>query len=127
MGRDARIALDWADGHYEFRLAWGQLIELQEQCDAGPFVVLNRLTSGQWRMQDIGHTIRLGLIGGGLEPAKALKLTRDYVESRPPLENLMLARGILAAALMGAPDEPPGEAQGEAASGSTTSPTASSE
>lgn len=128
MSRDAKVGpLDWADGSYTFRLAWGQLIELQEQCDAGPFVVLQRLGTGQWRVGDISHAIRLGLIGGGTEPAKALKLVRDYVEARPPLENLMLARGILGVALQGAPDEKPGEAEGEATSGSTTSPTESSE
>ena len=128
MGRDAKIDLDWADSHYDFRLAWGQLIELQEQCDAGPFVILQRLSTGQWKLHDISHTIRLALIGGGVEPAKAMKLTRDYVESRPPLENVMLARGILGVALQGAPDEKPGEAEGEATgSGSMTSPTESSE
>lgn len=109
MSRDASITLPWADGDYTFRLAWGELIKLQEACDAGPQLVLDRLTARTWRMEDIASVIRLGLIGGGMEPAKALKLTRDYVESRPPLENRMLARGILALALHGAPDEPPGE------------------
>lgn len=128
MGRDASITLPWADGDYTFRLGWGELIELQEQCDAGPYVILNRLTTGQWKMQDISHVMRLGLIGGGIEPAKALVLIRNYVESRPPLENVMMARGILSLALQGAPDEKPGEAEGEAkGNGSTTSPTESSE
>jgi hypothetical protein len=111
MARDASVTLDWADGSYTFRLAWGQLVELQEAVDAGPYVVLQRLTTGQWRMQDISHVIRLGLIGGGLEPAKALKLVRDYVEKRPPLENTMLARGLLMVALHGPPDEKPGESE----------------
>lgn len=126
MSRDAKVTLTWADGDYTFRLAWGQLIELQEKCDAGPYVVLQRLSAGQWRVQDIGEVIRLGLIGGGTEPVKALNLVRDYVESRPPLENLQFARGILMTALMGAPDEKPGEAKGEAESGSTISPTENS-
>lgn len=127
MARDSSITLPWADGDYTFRLGWGQLIELQEQCDAGPFVILDRLSRGTWRLNDISHTIRLALIGGGAEPGKALKLVRAYVESRPPLENVMLARGILGLAVQGAPDEAPGEAQGEAATGSTTSPMESSE
>lgn len=126
MSRDASITLDWADGQHTFRLAWGELIKLQEECGAGPFVVLQRLTNMQWRVQDISHTIRLGLIGGGLEPAKALQLVRDYVEARPPMENVMFARGILGVALQGVPDEAPGEAAGEAASGTTTSPTGGS-
>lgn len=109
MSRDAKVDLDFADGTYTFRLAWGQLIELQEKCDAGPYVILSRLDGIEWRMQDISETIRLGLIGGGLEPAKALRMVRRYVEECPPLESLMIARGVLAVALMGAPDEPVGE------------------
>ncbi|MET3899671.1 hypothetical protein ABIB57_003633 [Devosia sp. UYZn731] len=128
MGRDASITLPWADGDYRFRLAWGELIELQEQCDAGPMVILHRLIDGQWKVQDISQIMRLGLIGGGTAPEKALKLIRDYVESRPPLENVMMARGILGIALQGAPDEEPGEVEGEAKDKSSmTSPTENSE
>lgn len=125
--RDARIEFDWADGTYSFRLAWGQLGELQEKCDAGPYVVLQRLHSGAWRIEDITNIIRLGLIGGGLEPSPALKLARRYVEDRPPMESLIPAQVILSAALMGAPEEPMGE--GDAAnpkeSSLTNSPTES--
>jgi hypothetical protein len=111
MSRDARIELDWADGTYSFRLAWGELAALQEKCDAGPYVILDRLRYNQWRVEDISNVIRLGLIGGGMEPAKALVLTRRYVEDRPPLENVPHALGILTVSLMGAPDEPLGEDQ----------------
>jgi len=127
--RDARITLDWADGTYTFRLAWGELEELQEQCDAGPYVIFDRLQTRQWRIQDISNVIRLGLIGGGMEPVKALKLVRRYVEARPPMENVIYASGILSAGLMGAPDEPPGEpkAPNPIETGSTTFPTESSD
>lgn len=108
--RDGSLELDWADGTYTFRLAWGELIKLQEECDAGPFEVLIRLSNNKWKVQEISHVMRLGLIGGGLEPAKALTMVRNYVETRPPLENLTFARGILGIALQGVPDEKPGEA-----------------
>lgn len=111
MSRDARIDLDWADGTYAFRLAWAQLAELQEKTDAGPYVVLGRLHSHQWRIEDISNVIRLGLIGGGMEPAAALKKVRTYVEARPPLENHPFALAILSAGLLGAPEEPVGEPQ----------------
>lgn len=107
--RSARVELDWGDGTYTFRLAWGQLVELQEKCDAGPYVILQRLQTGAWQMEDISNVIRLGLIGGGMTAVDALKKTRAYVEAFPPMENLMPAQGILAAALMGARDEPVGE------------------
>ncbi|NSY68946.1 gene transfer agent family protein [Agrobacterium tumefaciens] len=109
MMRDARVSFDWADGTYSFRLAWGELGELQEKCDAGPYLVLQRLHSGAWRIEDITNIIRLGLIGGGMEPAPALKLARRYVEDRPPMENLVPAQVILSAALTGTPEERVGE------------------
>lgn len=124
MSRDASVSLPFADGIKTFRLAWGELIKLQEATDAGPFVVYRRLMSGHWKMGDISNTIRLGLMGGGLEPDKALAFVRDYVESRPPMESLALAQGVLGIALQGAPDEEPGEHEGEGTgSGSTNSPT----
>lgn len=112
MARSGEIGpLDWANGSYTFRMGWGELIKLQEEVDAGPWMVLQRLSTGAWGVKDISAIIRLGLIGGGLEPGKALALVRDYVEERPPAENLSFATGILYAAVQGAPDgEQPGEA-----------------
>lgn len=127
MSRDATVTFDWADGTHSFRLAWGQLAELQEKCDAGPYVVLQRLHSGAWRIEDISNIIRLGLIGGKMEPVAALKLVRAYVEARPPMENLVPAQVILSAALMGAPEEAVGEgdAANQTENSLTNSPTAS--
>jgi len=128
MSRDAKITLDWADGSHDFRLAWKQLIELQEKCDAGPNVVLQRLFDGTWRMQDISETIRVGLIGGGMKPSDALKLVRTYVEDRPPMENVLFAQAVLGAGLMGARDETLGKAEApDQENGSTTSPMGSSD
>jgi hypothetical protein len=109
MSRDASITLPFADGEHVFRLRWGELIALQEACDAGPYAISMRLARGLWKVEDISHTIRLGLIGGGMEPGKALSLVQTYVEGRPPLETLALAQGILGIALMGPKDEPLGE------------------
>ena len=110
MPRDARIELDFGPGTYCFRLAWGQLASLQEACDAGPYVILDRLMNGTWRVNDIRETIRYGLIGGGsVTPSEALKLVREYVEARPPIESLLTAQAILSAGLMGAPEEKVGE------------------
>lgn len=130
MSRDASIELDWADGTYAFRLAWAELEKLQEACDAGPYVILNRLGDGSWRIGDISNVIRLGLIGGGMAPIDALKKVRGYVEGRPPVENLLFAQAILSAGLIGAADEEPAkkdEAANREESALTTSPTESSD
>ncbi len=117
MSRDASITMPWADGDYTFRLDWAALEKLQEACDAGPYVILQRMSNGGWMMQDITNTIRLALIGGGLEPIAALKKVRAYVEDRPPGENLIYAQAILTAGCIGAPEEELGN--GEAASPET--------
>lgn len=123
MSRDASITLDWADGTFHFRLAWGELAKLQEACGSGPYVVLNRLLDSSWRIEDISNVIRLGLIGGGMAPVDALQKVRSWVEARPPMENLATARAVLMAGLMGAPEEAVKKKRKRRASGSTTSPT----
>ena len=75
---------------------------------------------GGWKVGDISHTLRLGLIGGGLEPVKALKLVRDYVEKRPPMETILFAQAVCSAGLMGVPEE---EQKKTEPNGSTISPT----
>lgn len=109
MTRSGAVTLEWADGTHVFALKWGQIIELQEKLDAGPFFVLSRLMDGGWRAEDISETIRLGLIGGGMEPIKALNMVRNYVHERPLIENVGLAQAVLASAVMGAPEDKPGK------------------
>lgn len=121
MSRDGSLTSDFADDTYEFRLAWGELEKLQEARDAGPYVILDRLLTGRWFVQDITDVIRLGLIGGGMEPVKALKLVRSYVEERVPLENLVLAQRVLGAGLIGTSEEEVGK-KSEAASQTSQSP-----
>lgn len=129
MSRDAAVTDDFGDGTYTFRLGWGELETLQESCDAGPYVVLDRLLTGRWHIEDIAETIRLGLIGGGATPAQALFMVRTYVKARPPVENLALAQRVLGAAVVGAPEESVGKKEPAAtgtAEASQTSPTENS-
>ena len=107
MSHDARVAFDWADGHYSFRLPIEQLLELQAKCDAGPPEIHQRVATARWRVEDLRETIRLGLIGGGLTPVKAMELTRAYVDRRPLNESVGPAFAILTAALVGVPGDEP--------------------
>lgn len=135
--RDAKIDLDFADGHYDFKLGWKELISLQERLEMGPYMIQKRLLLGEWRIQDLAEVIRWGLIGGGLTAPEATKLVRLYVERQPPMSappgeieksSLGVASAVIAAALIGAPEENAklGEAgRGEAKrSDSMISPTA---
>lgn len=109
MSADGSITLQWADGDHKFRLAIGQLRELQEKCNAGPLEIMGRLQHGTWRVDDVREPVRLGLIGAGTDPMTALALVVNYIEKRPLVENVPIARTILMAALIGVPDDPVGK------------------
>lgn len=111
MSRDASVTKDWAGDARTFRLAWGELIKLQESRDAGPFLILQRLLSGAWFLEDIREVIRLGLIGGGLDKDKALQMIRTHVEGDVPGANLVIAQAVLGAALYGVAEEEVGKKQ----------------
>lgn len=103
------VDLEWADGTFTFALPLAQLEELQTLCDAGPVVIAHRLENSLWTSKEVYHTLRLGLIGGGMSPADSLRKTRLYVLERPWLENVMPALAVMQAVLIGKPDEPVGK------------------
>lgn len=122
MSRGASISLAWADGEYMFRLGLGQIEELQEACDAGPFVILNHLVHGTWRVAMVRETLRLGLIGGGMQPTRALTLIKRYHDELPWAHNVKQATAVIHAAVLGAPDgERPGKARAARAKGAAAS------
>lgn len=108
--RNGAVDQDFGDGTYTFRLALGELEELQEKTGLGPFVVMQRLASNEWKTSDVRETLRIGLIGGGTPAADALRLVRRYVDDRPDwLKNALIARVVVQSALIGAPEELPGK------------------
>lgn len=118
MSADASVGFVWADGHQTFRLPLKQLFELQDKCDAGPGEILDRLNSNRWRINDVRETIRLGLIGGGMEPSRAYMLVARYVDNGAWLESRQAAQVILMSALAGVPEDPVGKPE-EAPNGAT--------
>lgn len=115
MSRNGSIDLDFGDGTYTFRLAIGQLRELQESINKarvklgatliGPGTLYNLIASRDAWPHEIRDVMRLGLIGGGMKPADALDLVRRYVEERPIAETSVHALLVLGAALFGTPEE----------------------
>lgn len=95
----------------DFALGFGELRILQQECDAGPPVILNRLVSNEWTVEDVSSTIRLGLIGVGESQGDAMERVKLYVHDQPGAwtEFALVAAGILARELHG----PPGEEQPE--------------
>lgn len=134
MSRSAQVALDFGDDTYTFALKLGQLAELQDKTGAGPWYIqwalqsaLMAETMGVPPSKDVSHlyvteTIRLGLIGGGLDPMQALKLVRNYAGEGQITANILLAHSIIAVALQGVPEDEPEKPEGEAATNANPSP-----
>ena len=119
--RDGSISKLWGDGDHRFCLPIGQLIELEEKCDAGLPEIFTRVAIRKWRSKDLREIIRLGLIGGGMAPADSELLVRRYFDppERPKIEAVEIAVEILSMALQGPPDEPLGK-EGPAGENATT-------
>lgn len=124
MSRDGSISFVWGDGRHRFRLALGQLRELQEKCGASPFEVHRRVAGVAAMVDDAREVLRLGLIGSGdVTPPAALVLVERYVDARPLAESLGPAAAVLGAALYGVPDEPPEKPDGAAEEPRSSPPT----
>jgi Phage tail tube protein, GTA-gp10 len=117
---DGSVSLAFGDGEYCFRIALGQWRELQEAVNKprleigepviGPMALFTAIMSGNAWPYDMREVIRLGLIGGGAKPDRALVMVKQYVEARPPFQSLPIARTILQYAMFGPPDDPAGKA-----------------
>lgn len=106
MNLRGETTIDWADGTYTFRLTLAGAIELESKCDSPIAVIHHRLIANAYKVSDVRETIRLGLIGGGLDPVKALALVRSYVEDRPLAESWIIARTIMGGMFYGFEEHP---------------------
>lgn len=97
------ITIPWADGEFTFDLRLKEVRALQEKTGLGPAVILMRIQSGEWKVDDYRETILQGLLGGGMSAPEASKLVRLWVDERPAQESLLPAQAILMAWIMGAP------------------------
>ena len=110
--RSGKISLPFGDDTHVFKLGYGQIKELQDTVDAGPFVIFDSLLKNTWKIEYIRETIRCGLVGGGMAAHEAIHMVKTYVEdveSYPLRANVLIAAAILNAALMGAPEEEVGK------------------
>lgn len=113
MAAVGTLTLSWRNGEDQFCIAKiGDLLALEDKCNAGISVILHRLQSGNWYLNDVRETIRLGLIGGGMPPEKAMTIVKLYVDNNPDglLPSVLIAQLVLAAAIVGVPGEELGKA-----------------
>ena len=77
----AEVVLAWADGEYKFALKLKQCDELQRIVGSWSSII-EQLFSMRPSPRLVYETIRLGLIGGGMDDVKAKQLVDTYVEGR---------------------------------------------
>lgn len=118
MSRNATVTAPFGDKAYDFRLGIAELVEHDRLCDAGPEFILRSIYDGTWRVPYIRETVRLGLIGAGMDPMTAIVMVDAYAGPGQLMPLKPLATSIIAASVMGSPEEAdddlPGEPKGEA-------------
>lgn len=72
----------WPGGEHAFRLGIAELRALQQTTDCGPEHLANRISLGQWHVDDLREVLRNGLIGGGMAHVEAVQLVDRVFE--PP-------------------------------------------
>lgn len=105
--------LVWAGGEDQFALTIGQLLDLETKCNAGVAVICSRLENGAWGLNDVRETIRLGLIGGGADPERAMQKVKSHVDGNADglAHCVLVAYEVLKTVIFGVPkDDPVGKA-----------------
>lgn len=102
--RPTAITMPWADGEFTFDLRLGEVRKIQDKTGVGPGVVLMRLQSDQWKVDDYRETIMQGLLGYGMPVEKVRTLVHDWVDERPAKESLLPAQAILMSFIVGGPE-----------------------
>lgn len=101
----------FGDGEKTFTLTDTVIAELQHKTGVGIGALFRRVIEyREFRLTDITEIIRLGLIGGGVNPQEAQRLVDTYAKDRPIDETLPLALDILDARWNGKPEETVGRA-----------------
>ena len=75
---DATILLPFGDDERLFKLGMDQLFVLEQKRDCGFAVLHGRLMNGGWSSTDVTETLRLGLVGGGMDVLQAKQLVERY-------------------------------------------------
>lgn len=82
--RSCEVTLDFADADYLFKLPVKRIAELEEKCGAPVGTIWKRVClTADYKVVDLLETVRLGLIGGGLDPQEARKLIDRYCDAWP--------------------------------------------
>ncbi|KSV79568.1 hypothetical protein N185_00115 [Sinorhizobium sp. GW3] len=99
----------WPGGEHAFRLGIGELRAIEQKCEAGCAVVMMRLLSSAWKIDDVIQPLRLGLIGGGLHEREATKELDRALTLASPYALAVTAADVLRRFIMWETPDQPGE------------------
>ncbi|WP_421695469.1 gene transfer agent family protein [Aestuariivirga sp.] len=91
----------FGDGKHKFQLSFPLIAELERLTGYGIGAISKRLFAQDYRAGEVSELIRLGLIGGGTTPERAMQLTETYVHPAPLAASIPLALEILQATFFG--------------------------
>jgi hypothetical protein len=103
----AEVVLPFGGQRRKFALKIKQIDELQRLCGAGIGEIVERAFTRKPYIRDIYDTIRLGLVGGGMDEVEAMLLCDTYIDGKAlnELENnasaAKTAKAILGAVYFG--------------------------
>lgn len=103
----------WPGGEHEFLLGIGQLRAIEQRSDAGCAVVMMRLLTSQWKIDDVIAPIRLGLVGGGMTEQAAQRAVDAALEVASPYTLAVTSASIIRRFIMWDGDDQPGEIDAE--------------
>lgn len=95
----------FGDGEHRFALTDDMIAELERLADLGIGSLYLRAVKVQFTLADLVEIIRLGLIGGGMSPERAMQLTDTHARNRPIGELYPLALDVLDARWSGSVHE----------------------
>ena len=99
----------FGDGEKTFALTTEMILELERTTGSAIMTLHARFRSMAAHFFDLTEVIRTGLVGGGMSPEEAHKLTGIYIRSMLISELYILAFDILDARWSGTPDAPIGD------------------
>ncbi|MEQ9241238.1 gene transfer agent family protein [Roseovarius indicus] len=96
------VIAEWAGKERLFRLTLGGVFDLEEACGKEAIgSIFKRVSSGGFHANDLYHTVRIALIGGGMSSLEAKQLMETHFHRTPYIKNAELAGDILIALMSG--------------------------
>lgn len=105
----------FGDGEKVFALTPPLIRELEAKMSCGIGEIARRILNNSYRFDDVCHTLRLGLIGGGLAPEEADRLVNHYSLAHGVLTCQLIAVDLIEALFAGTLDNAEPEPEPEPA------------